>query len=84
VTTSIVGHNPCNSGGMAQRFAEVMRELNRCPESTGTAWVNQHPITRLWLDKLTSLARTEQSLECRSYEQVEKLARGEDVEFKVV
>jgi hypothetical protein len=61
-----------------------MRELNACPASTGTAWVNQHPITRLWIDKLTSLARMPQSLERVSYEQVEKLARGQDVEIEVI
>ena len=60
-----------------------MRELNSCAESTGTGWVNQHPITRLWLDKFTSLARMPQGLDCVSYEQVQKLARGQAVEIEV-
>lgn len=47
----------CNLCGLAQRFAEVMIELNRHPDSTGTDWVNQHCITRLWIDKFVSLSR---------------------------
>jgi hypothetical protein len=58
--------------------------LNGWSESTGTAWANQHPITRLWLDKFTSLARMDQGLECRSYEQVTKPASGETIEFEVI
>jgi hypothetical protein len=35
----------CNGCGLAQRFAEVMAELNRM--SLGTSAVNQHPVTKL-------------------------------------
>ena len=72
----------CNSCGLAQRFAKVMIELARIPESYGTGWVNQHPIVHLWLDKFNHLARAEQTLPCTTYEQVDKLARGEDVEYE--
>jgi len=65
----------CNGCGLAQRFAEVVLELRRRGESISTAWVNQHPVTRLWIDKFASLARVQQDFDCVSYEQVVKLAR---------
>jgi len=46
--------------------------------------VNQHPVTKLWIDKFTSLSRMPQGLECVTYEQVQKLARGEDTETEVI
>jgi hypothetical protein len=81
---AIAIQNACNGCGLAQRFAAVMVELIHHPQSQGTGWANQHPVTKLWIDKFTSLARMPQSLECVSYEQVEKLARGEEVEIQVV
>src|SRR5262245_31666931 len=39
----------CNGCGLAQRFAEVMLELVRHPQSLGTGWVNQHPVTKFWI-----------------------------------
>ena len=76
--------NACNGCGLARRFAEVMIELNR--GSLGTSAVNQHPVTRLWLDKFQSLARIPQDWETSSvtYDQVAALIRGEDVELEVV
>lgn len=48
----------CNLCGLAQRFAEVMIELNRM--DLGTVQANQHPITKMWIDKFQSLARLPQ------------------------
>lgn len=70
----------CNLCGLAQRFAEVMIELNRHPDSTGTDWVNQHCITRLWIDKFVSLSRlgtmnyVDNSFDC--WRKVSDLAKG--------
>jgi hypothetical protein len=44
----------CNLCGLAQRFAQVQIELGEY--CNGTTERNQHPITRMWLDKMNSLA----------------------------
>jgi hypothetical protein len=74
----------CNGCGLAQRFAEVMIELNR--QNLGTSAVNQHPVTRLWLDKFQSLARIPQDWDASSltYDHIRQLISGKDVELDVV
>jgi hypothetical protein len=74
----------CNGCGLAQRFAEVMVELNR--QDLGTAAVNQHPVTRLWLDKFQSLARLPQDWDAsgKTYFEIRQLINGHDVEIDVV
>lgn len=44
----------CNLCGVAQSFARAMRDLG--DHTKGTDERNQHPITRVWLDKLNQLA----------------------------
>lgn len=45
----------CNLCGVAQDFAKAMLDLgHHCPQ--GTKQRNTHPITKLWVDKLLSLA----------------------------
>lgn len=44
----------CNLCGLAQAFARAMRDLG--DHTNGTDARNQHPITRVWLDKMNSLA----------------------------
>lgn len=46
--------NACNLCGVAQAFARAMIDLGE--HTKGTDERNQHPITRVWLDKLNSLA----------------------------
>ena len=74
----------CNGCGLAQRFAEVFRELNR--DSTDAT--NQHPIIKVWLDKFLSLARMPQDLsdlgEGGAWDLVKKLASGQDIEYEVI
>jgi hypothetical protein len=76
--------NACNACGLAQRFAEVMRELKSCSRSNGTSWTNQHPITRAWIDKFTSLAHMKLDFEDTPYPKLYALARGEDAEIEVI
>lgn len=74
----------CNSCGLAQQFAEVMRELFNHPENTGgTSWANQHAITQMWVSKFADLADLELTLAPTAYPEVRKLARGQDIEFEV-
>ena len=74
----------CNGCGLAQRFAEVMAELNRM--SLGTSAVNQHPVTRFWLDKFQSLARIPQDWDAsgKTYFEIRQLINGHDVDIDVV
>lgn len=76
--------NACNGCGLAQRFAEVMIELNR--QGLGTSAVNQHPVTRLWIDKFQSLARIPQDWDAsgKTYFEIRQLIDGHDVEIDVV
>jgi hypothetical protein len=76
--------NACNLCGLAQRFAQVMIELGRCPQSRGTGWANQNPITRGWIDKFLSLVCLTQEFENTTYQQLYALARGEDIEIEVL
>lgn len=68
----------CNLSGVAQGFAKVMLELcELVPE--GTRARNTHPITRLWVDKLASLAGcqdlgNENVME--AYREVERIMKG--------
>lgn len=49
--------NACNLCGVAQAFARAMIDLGE--HVKGTDARNQHPITILWVDKLASLAGTQ-------------------------
>lgn len=52
----------CNLSGVSRAFTDILndvlwpaaRELNK-----GTDWVNQHPVSVLFIDKMSSLARTQ-------------------------
>ena len=70
----------CNTCGLAQRFAKVLIELG---ESGGTSPRNQHPITKMWIDKFCHLAHMRQDLGAGFWEQNTKLMKGEDVEVEV-
>jgi hypothetical protein len=74
--------NACNCCGLAHRFVGVLCQLARSPESRGTAWINQHPITRMWLGKFVDLARMDVDYVRfdRAYDQVQQLADGEAIE----
>jgi hypothetical protein len=85
----------CNLCGLAQRFAEVMAELLREEASQGTSWVNQHPVTKLWVDKFQHLARLPQFYRhggedtrvpdwADAWVACQSLARGEDVQWTVI
>ena len=76
--------NACNGCGLAQRFAEVMKELIR--QDLGTSAVNQHPVVKLWIDKFQSLARIPQDFDAsaKTYDEIRQLMAGEDVEIDVI
>jgi hypothetical protein len=45
-----------NISGVALRFFQALSDLRGLPECTGNAWLNAHPITALYLDKLASFS----------------------------
>jgi hypothetical protein len=71
--------NACNLSGVAKSFAEatsvLWEEARRLKE--GTDWVNQHPISKCWIDKMASLAGVQSfSWNARAaYDAVEELAK---------
>ena len=50
--------NACNMGGVARTFHEAVQavwdEAHRRQE--GTDWVNQHPLIRMFIDKMNDLS----------------------------
>jgi hypothetical protein len=50
--------NACNLGGLIHDFPRVLTAVQgeAHARGQGTAYVNTHPIVRLWLDKLCDLA----------------------------
>jgi hypothetical protein len=77
--------NACNACGLAHRFAAVLKEL-LIDHELGTDTVNQHPVTRLWIDKFQSLARIPQDFDAsgKTYFEIRQLMAGVDVEIDVV
>lgn len=61
--------NACNLCGLAQRFAQVQIELGQYTDGTDAR--NTHPVTRLWLDKMNSLARI-QPIHTEAYDRVDE------------
>jgi hypothetical protein len=73
--TALDVQNAVNLSGVVHSLSRTMstlwNEANRIGE--GTEWVNSHPIVRLYLDKLQSLAGSPSDLS-HDYEHVKALA----------
>lgn len=50
--------NACNLSGVAHSFSEIMTFLTNemIENGHGGDWKNGHPIAKLWIDKMASLA----------------------------
>lgn len=55
---ALLGQDAVNLSGIVQSFAADTATLWElaCMENQGTEWVNTHPISRMWTDKLYDLA----------------------------
>ena len=74
----------CNMCGVASSFAEAMETLSHSEQNeVGSDYVAQHPITRLWIDKLEHLSRLDQSSKSTDYMLVMDMAEGKNIEFDV-
>ena len=55
----------CNLSGIVRSFDRIVQEVLK-PEAErlgkGIEWVNEHPISKLFIDKFASLARTQYNL----------------------
>lgn len=69
----------CNLSGVVRSFALVTEALWEEARRTdqGTEWVNQHPVSVLFVNKMDSLVRDSGEKFSRAYDECEKLARGE-------
>jgi len=69
----------CNMGGVARTFADAVAFLHSVkPAGVGTEWVNQHPIVRLFGDKIVDLARVREVRDFSvAFDACEALAKGE-------
>lgn len=67
----------CNLCGVAQAFARAMVDLGE--HTSGTDERNNHPIARVWADKIAHLAGTQlnEPAIVRAHADVDRLARGE-------
>ncbi len=72
----------CNLSGVAFSFANAMKDLceHKNALGKGTEWINHHPITIMWVNKLESLANSNgYRVFAPAYEEVRKMAeRPED------
>ncbi len=66
--------NACNLSGVVISFAQVIKDLKENLPKAGSDEINQHPIVRLWVDKLASLTGLEQGVLSKEYQEVNILA----------
>ena len=67
----------CNLSGVVQSFAKIVSEVlwpMAREQKQGTDWVNQHPISKLFADKIVDLARVREFDEySKAYEECKKI-----------
>jgi hypothetical protein len=66
--------NACNLSGVVISFAQVIRDLKDNLPKSGSEEINQHPIIRLWVDKIASLAGLDQGVLSKEYQAVHIIA----------
>jgi hypothetical protein len=75
--TALDVQDACNLSGVVSTFQRILTEV-LWPEARanghGTDWVNQHPISVLFADKIMSLSRHEAAEVLRSWDICETLA----------
>lgn len=66
--------NACNLSGVVISFAQVIRDLKDNLPNAGSDEINQHPIIKIWVDKLASLTGLEQGVLIKEYQIVSNIA----------
>jgi len=59
---ALVVQDACNLSGVVHSLAEVLPRIREEPDCTGTDYVNTHPITIMYVNKLSSLSGAERGL----------------------
>lgn len=52
---AITVQDACNLSGVVIAFVTILKKIRNEPGCTGTDWINQHPISVLYADKIQSL-----------------------------
>ncbi len=52
---AILVQDACNLSGIVLSFVSVLKKIRAEPGCTGTEWINQHPISVMYADKIRSL-----------------------------
>jgi hypothetical protein len=75
----------CNLSGVVRTFARVVGDLWSLANAAGggTEWVNRHPVSKVWVDKLASLAGVQNSFDDPraagdAFKKLEEIVRGEE------
>jgi hypothetical protein len=55
INEAIAVQDACNLSGVVRSFAQALSDLRDLPDCKGTAWLNQHRVSRLFADKIKSL-----------------------------
>ena len=73
-----------NAAAVVHTFARVMDKLMSDPQNTaGTDWASQHPLVHLYIDKLASLARYEQTGDLTRFNAAWDLSQEKDITFEI-
>lgn len=71
----------CNLHGLVQGWARSVKELKKLLEAAGiggTDQINQHPINKLWADKLADLSKSRNTVDHMvAFDRVTRLMNGE-------
>jgi len=68
----------CNLTAVLRSSHEAAQTLARHPQCTGTGWINQHPIMRLYSDKIYSLTGNSGGGFAYAYDECSKLAEKDN------
>jgi len=72
---ALMSQTATNPSGLTLALGEVLKKLNREPETTGTNWVAAHPIVQLYLVTLCELAGTWSNIDTDRYSDCADLCR---------
>lgn len=78
-TEALLVQDACNLSGVAHGFSKAMEQLWDVAreEGKGTDWVNTHPISVVWADKIQSLTTSGSHDVMQAYGAVQKLSEGD-------
>lgn len=77
---AIVVQDACNLSGVVHKFSQILTEVlwpEARKQEKGTDWVNRHPISIMFTDKIASLSCRGSLVDfSKAYDEVKVLAKG--------